>query len=105
MISRYLNHKITSVIILLMLGIFYGISYRFQKKSDSAILLEEITKELKDTKAELANLKSLKSELNLVENQYVGIRDFFQYNCQKQIRSDNNTLNQNHSHFIFYFIN
>ena len=80
MISRYLNHKITSVIILLMLGIFYCISYRLQKKS-------EIT------------------ELNFVENQYAGIRDFFQYNCQKQIRSVNNTLNQNHSHFIFYFIN
>jgi hypothetical protein len=80
MISRYLNHKITSVIILLMLGIFYGISYRFQKKS-------EIT------------------ELNFVENQYAGIRDFFQYNCQKQLRSVNNTLNQNHSHFIYYFIN
>ena len=63
-----------------MLGIFYGISYRLQKKS-------EIT------------------ELNFVENQYAGIRDFFQYNCQKQLRSVNNTLNQNHSHFIFYFIN
>jgi hypothetical protein len=88
-----------------MLGIFYGISYRFQKKSYPDILLEEITKKLKDTKAEQANLKSLKTELNFVENQNVGIRDFFQYNCQKKIRSVNNTLNQNHSHFIYYFIN
>ena len=65
---------------------FKGISQRFQKISDPEKLLEEITKKFKDTKAELASLKSLKTEFNFVDNQYVGILDFFQYDCQKQIR-------------------
>ena len=103
MISRYYIHKKKSVIILLLLVIIYGISYRFQKESDPDKLLEEITKKLKETKAELANLKSLKTEFNFVDNQYVGIRDFFQYNCQKQIRSVSLSDTQSKP-FAFYLL-
>jgi hypothetical protein len=64
MISRYLGPKVNSVIKLLMIVIIFGISYSFYNES-----------------------YTVKTELKFVDNRYVGIRDFFQYNCQKQIRS------------------